>query len=77
MRKATTPTLYLYPAYGRTYPHASAMYEDWKAGKDFKNAASTYTSVRDLDILRNMGFKEILISSVDGTSQVGIPLYMP
>ncbi len=66
------PTLYLSPAYGRTYRTSEAMYDDWKAGKDFKGEGG-YTSINEIDTLRDMGYKQILISQ-DGWRHVGFAI---
>lgn len=46
------PTVVLIPAYGRSYSTKKAVLADWLAGKDFKIEAGPYTSIRDLDALR-------------------------
>lgn len=47
------PTVVLIPAYGRSYFSKKAVLADWLAGKDFKIEAGPYTSIRDLEALRN------------------------
>ena len=47
------PTIYLYPAYGRTYTKVKDLREDWIAGKDFKILNGPYTSIRDLHSLES------------------------
>ncbi len=42
-------------AYGRNYVDPMQAYADWYAGKDFKIEGGPYCSVRDEDMLRDMG----------------------
>ena len=44
----------LIPAYGRSYSTKAAMLADWEAGKDFKILRGPYTSIRDIEGLRDM-----------------------
>lgn len=46
-------TLYLVPAYGRTYATLEQLKADWEDGKDFKVASGPYCSIRDLEALRS------------------------
>ena len=50
----------LIPAYGRKYSTIESAHKDWLDGKDFKIAQGPYTSVRDLNALKD-AFQEVVI----------------
>ena len=71
--KACIPTLYLYPAYGRTYASSEKMLAAWYAGQDFRGSGG-YTSSFEVATLREMGYQEIRLSDASGMMTVGIPV---
>lgn len=56
-----TNVLELIPAYGRTYSDPKVMMQDWEDGKDFKIVGGPYCSIRDLNLMRERGFKSLVI----------------
>jgi len=52
--------LVLIPAYGRTYKTEAAVLKDWNSGLDFKIARGPYTSIRDIEMLKEE-YLEVLI----------------
>lgn len=44
-------TLFLVPAYGRSYNSVEELIDDWESGKDFRVLRGPYTSIRDFDAL--------------------------
>ena len=52
------PTVVLLPAYGRRYANEEAAIQDWLDGKDFLIEHGPYTSIRDIEMLREQ-FSEI------------------
>lgn len=49
----TNGSLYLCPAYGRTYLTLELLKKAWESGEDFQVASGPYCSIRDLDTLKN------------------------
>lgn len=46
-------SLSLVPAYGRRYESEDQALESWNKGQDFKIIGGPYTSIRDIDLLKN------------------------
>ena len=44
-------SVYLVPAYGRTYSNPTAAVMAWESGKDFLIEKGPYCSIRDIDAL--------------------------
>jgi hypothetical protein len=55
--------LHLKPAYGRSYENQEMLMKDWEEGKDFKIIDGPYLSIRNLDHIRELGFRALIISS--------------
>ena len=47
-----TSQIVLVPAYGRKYKNKEAAVVDWYAGKDFKIDNGPYTSIRNINYLK-------------------------
>jgi len=52
MSNKLLPSVYLYPAYGRTYSNMKELKADWEKGRDFKILHGPYTSVRDVELIK-------------------------
>ena len=64
-------TLILLPAYNRKYSNNEDMLKDWIDGKDFRvEYGGPYTSIRDRDFIKSMGFNEICLTTKDRLSTV-------
>jgi len=50
-----------YPAYGRKYKNRVEAVKDWIDGKDFIDERGFYFSIRDFDLLKEMGNTDIYI----------------
>lgn len=50
----------LKPAYGREYKTIEEAEHDWNAGKDFKILQGPYCSIRDMELLKDMGHTVVL-----------------
>jgi hypothetical protein len=55
--------LHLKPAYGRSYDNKKMLMEDWEGGRDFKIVDGPYLSIRNMDHIKELGFKALIISS--------------
>lgn len=55
----------LLPAYGATYSDMEAMHKAWCAGTDFRIKGGSYTSIRDLSLLRRK-FSSLWLTNWDG-----------
>lgn len=57
-------TVYVTGAYGRSYESVEAAKADWEAGKDFRIVSGPYISIRDVNLLIDMGFDRVVISGI-------------
>lgn len=62
----------LIPAYGRKYTNANFMLEDWLQGKDFQVYRGPYTSIRDVEKLRDMYPEGVIIRDSRTDTQVQV-----
>lgn len=55
--------LHLKPAYGRSYETVELLMKDWNEGKDFMIIRGPYCSIRNVEQMKEMGFRALIISS--------------
>lgn len=51
----------LIPAYGRFYEDEESLQKDWEGGKDFMILAGPYCSIRDLKLMKERGYRALVI----------------
>lgn len=67
-----SPTICVFPAYGRDYSSEADCLADWQAGKDFRATGvhSGYCSIRDLDFMRGQEIECVDFRYDKGTQRV-------
>ena len=71
-----SPTICVFPAYGRDYSSEADCLADWEAGKDFRATGvhSGYCSIRDLDFMREREIEAVEIRFHKGIKRTLIPI---
>ena len=54
-------TMFLRPAYGRSYQSQQAAVKDWNNGADFKIINGPYCSSRDVNLMKSQGYRYVVI----------------
>jgi len=65
LRGGLRPFILLLPAYGRSYATEAEAKTEWKSGKDFRNDAFGYCSIRDVNGLTRE-FGDVYIKLKEG-----------
>lgn len=64
----------LVPAYGRNYKTEAEMHAAWLQGFDFRMPNSAYCSIRDIELFKKFGAKEIKLIQKDPWISITITL---